>query len=215
MKERLRLLIVDDHPVVRRGLCTMLEGETWVEEVVEAATVAGAVKEAVTCRVHVVAMDVTLPDGDGIDATRRIMRACPEARILVLTMADDADTVARAFGAGARGYLLKDTDPEMVIDALRTVAAGGVVLGPRIGLDILKAVQARPARLQPPLDQLTPREVEILTLLAAGESNARIARRLGVTEKTVRNQMTGVFSKLEVADRVQAALLARRLGLAE
>lgn len=215
MKERLRLLIVDDHPVVRRGLCTMLEGETWVEEVVEAATVADAVREAVTCRVHVVAMDVTLPDGDGIDATRRIMRACPEARILVLTMADDADTVARAFDAGARGYLLKDTDPEMVIDALRTVAAGGVVLGPRIGLDILKAVQARPARLQPPLDQLTPREVEILTLLAAGESNARIARRLGVTEKTVRNQMTGVFSKLEVADRVQAALLARRLGLAE
>lgn len=215
MKERLRLLIVDDHPVVRRGLCTMLEGEAWVEEVVEAATVADAVKEAVTRHVHVVAMDVALPDGDGIDATRRIVRACPEARVLVLTMADDADIVARAFDAGARGYLLKDTDPEMVIDALRTVAAGGVVLGPRIGLEILKAAQAGPARLQPPLDQLTPREYEILTLLATGESNARIARRLGVTEKTVRNQLTNVFSKLEVADRVQAALLARRLGLTE
>ncbi|MGH4025896.1 MAG: response regulator [Pseudonocardiaceae bacterium] len=215
MKERVRLLIVDDHPVVRRGLCTMLEGESWVEGVVEAATVTEAVKEAVTRQVHVVAMDVALPDGDGIDATRRILRACPEARVLVLTMADDADIVARAFDAGARGYLLKDTDPEMVIDALRTVAAGGVVLGPRIGLEVIKAAQGRPARLQPPLDQLTPREFEILTLLAAGESNARIARRLGVTEKTVRNQLTNVFSKLEVADRVQAALLARRMGIAE
>jgi two-component system nitrate/nitrite response regulator NarL len=215
VKDRLRLLIVDDHPVVRRGLCTMLEGEPWVEEVVEAATVAEAVKEAVSRQVQVVAMDVALPDGDGIDATRRILRACPDVRVLVLTMADDADIVARAFDAGARGYLLKDTDPEVVIDALRTVAAGGVVLGPRIGLEIIKAVQYKPARLSPPLDQLTPREYEILTLLASGESNARIARRLGVTEKTVRNQLTNVFSKLAVGDRVQAVLLARRMGLAE
>ena len=215
MKERLRLLIVDDHPVVRRGLGTMLEGETWVAEVTEAATVAEAVKEAVTRQVQVVAMDVALPDGDGIEATRRIVRACPDVRVLVLTMTDDADLVARAFDAGARGYLLKDTDPEIVIDSLRTVAAGGVVLGPRIGLEIIKAVQRQPAQLPPPLDQLTPREYEILALLAAGESNARIARKLGVTEKTVRNQLTNVFSKLNVADRVQAALLARRMGLAE
>lgn len=215
MKERLRVLIVDDHPVVRRGLRTMLEGEPWVEEVAEAATVAEAVKEAVTQQVHVVAMDVALPDGDGIDATRRIVRARPDARVLVLTMADDEDIVARAFDAGARGYLLKDTDPETVIDSLRTVAGGGVVLGPRIGLAVITAVQRQPARLPAPLDQLTPREYEILTLLAAGESNARIARQVGVTEKTVRNQLTNVFSKLEVADRVQAALLARRMGIGE
>lgn len=215
MKEHLRVLIVDDHPVVRRGLRTMLEGEPWVAEVAEAATVAEAVKEAVTQQVQVVAMDVALPDGDGIDATRRILRVCPGVRILVLTMADDEDIVARAFDAGARGYLLKDTDPQFVIDSLRAVAAGGVVLGPRIGLAVLKAVQRQPARLPPPLDQLTPRESEILSLLAAGQSNARIARQVGVTEKTVRNQLTNVFSKLEVADRVQAALLARRMGLAE
>lgn len=215
MKERLRVLIVDDHPVVRRGLRTMLEGEPWVEEIAEAATVAEAVKEAVTHQVHVVAMDVALPDGDGIDATRRIVRARPDVQVLVLTMADDEDIVARAFEAGARGYLLKDTDPETVIDSLRTVAAGGVVLGPRIGQAIIRAVHRQPARLPPPLDQLTPREYEILSLLAAGESNARIARQLGVTEKTVRNQLSNVFSKLEVADRVQAALLARRMGLTE
>ncbi len=214
MKERLRVLIVDDHPVVRRGLRTMLEGEPWVEAVAEAATVADAVKEAVTQQVHVVAMDVTLPDGDGIDATRRIVRARPDARVLVLTMSDDEDIVARAFDAGARGYLLKDTDPETVIDSLRTVAAGGVVLGPRIGLAVFGTGQRQPARL-PPLDQLTQREYEILTLLATGESNARIARQVGVTEKTVRNQLTNVFSKLEVADRVQAALLARSMGVAE
>ncbi|MGH3909294.1 MAG: response regulator [Pseudonocardiaceae bacterium] len=214
MKERLRVLIVDDHPVVRRGLRTMLEGEPWVAAVAEAATVADAVKEAVTQQVHVVAMDVTLPDGDGIDATRRIVRARPDARVLVLTMSDDEDIVARAFDAGARGYLLKDTDPETVIDSLRTVAAGGVVLGPRIGLAVLGTGQRQPARL-PPLDQLTQREYEILTLLATGESNARIARQVGVTEKTVRNQLTNVFSKLEVADRVQAALLARSMGVAE
>lgn len=215
MKERLRVLIVDDHPVVRRGLRTMLEGEPWVAEVAEAATVAEAIKEAVTRQVHVVAMDVTLPDGDGVDATRRILRARPDVRVLVLTMTDDEDIVARAINGGARGYLLKDTDPETVIDSLRTVAAGGMVLGPRIRLAGLTAGQHQSARIPPPLDQLTPREYEILTLLAAGESNARIARRLGVTEKTVRNQLTSVFSKLEVADRVQAALLARRMGLAE
>lgn len=215
MKERLRVLIVDDHPIVRRGLRAMLEGESWVERVAEAATVAEAVKEAVTQQVHVVAMDVALPDGDGIEATRRIKRARPEVMVLVLTMADDEDVVVRAFEAGARGYLLKDTDPETVIDSLRTVSAGGVVLGPRIGVAIIMAGQRQPARRPPPLDQLTEREYEMLTLLATGESNVRIARHLGLSEKTVRNQLSKVFSKLGVADRVQAALLARDMGVAE
>lgn len=213
MKDRLRVLIVDDHPVVRRGLRTMLEGEPWVEHVAEAASVAEALKEAVSRHVHVVAMDVMLPDGDGIDATRQIVRSCPDVMVLVLTMADDEDLVARAIDAGARGYLLKDTDPDTVIDSLRTVAGGGVVLGPGIGMTVLNSAQRAPAQLPPPLDQLTPREREILALLATGETNARIARRLGVTEKTVRNQLSGVFSKLEVHDRVQAALLARKLGV--
>jgi two-component system nitrate/nitrite response regulator NarL len=214
--ERRRVLIVDDHPIMLRGLRTMLEGEAWVEAVFEARTVADAVKEAVTRRVHVVAMDIELRDGDGdgIEATRRILRALPEVTILMVTMKDDDGLVSRAIGAGARGYVLKDVDPETLIDALRTVAGGGVVLGPKVGLAAITAAQRPPVGLPPPLDQLTPRELEILTLLAAAETNARIARQLGLQEKTVRNQLTSVFTKLGVADRTEAALLAHKLGLA-
>jgi DNA-binding NarL/FixJ family response regulator len=209
-----RVLIVDDHPVVRRGLRAMLEGEPWVAEVTEAATVADAVREAISRRVHVIAMDVALPDGDGVDATRRILRGHPDAKVLMLTMTDDEDMVERALRAGASGYLLKDTDPDTVVDALRTVAGGGVVLGPRIGPTMLTALRRAPADLPPPFDQLTARERDILGRLAVGDSNALIARHLGVSEKTVRNQLSVVFAKLGVADRVHAALLARDAGIA-
>ncbi len=210
-----RVLIVDDHPVVRRGLCAMLQFESWVRDVREAATAADAVREAVAAEVDVVAMDVMLPDGDGIEAARRVLLSRPAARVLMLTMSDDEELVSRAIQAGATGYLLKDTAPDTVIDALRTVAGGGVVLGPRIGSSMLATLRRAPAELPPPLDQLTPREVTILARLAHGDSNARIARHLGVGEKTVRNRLSVVFAKLGVADRVQAALLARQAGLRE
>lgn len=210
--ERRRLLIVDDHPVVRRGLRTMLETEDWVAGIAEAATVAQALAEAVSSGSDVIAMDLLLPDGCGIDATARIMHANPEALILILTMTDDQDVVARALRAGAKGYLLKDTDPDTIVDALRTVAGGGVVLGPRIGATVLTAFERAPATQPPPFDRLTARERDILGGLAAGLSNARIARHLGLSEKTVRNQMSGVFDKLGVSDRVQAALMARKAG---
>ncbi|MEU4689832.1 response regulator transcription factor [Actinoplanes sp. NPDC023714] len=213
MNDGVRVLIVDDHPVVRRGLRVMLESEPWVAEVVEAASVAEAVRQAVTQQVHVVAMDVVLPDGDGIDATRRILQTRRDARVLILTMAEDDHLVARALRAGARGFVLKATDPDAVVDALRTVAAGGVVLGPAVGAAVLTALRPGPGPLPPPFDQLTIRERDILTRLAGGDSNARIARHLGISEKTVRNQLTPIFTKLGVADRVQAALLARDAGL--
>jgi DNA-binding NarL/FixJ family response regulator len=127
-------------------------------------------------------------------------------------MADDEEVVARALRAGARGYLVKETDPDTIVEALHTVAAGGVVLGPRIGPSVLASMRRAPAQLPAPFDRLTMRERDILARLASGESNARIARQLGVTEKTVRNQLSSVFAKLEVADRVQAALLARDAG---
>jgi two-component system nitrate/nitrite response regulator NarL len=208
-----RVLIVDDHPVVRRGLRMMLEGEGWVAGVYEAATATQALREAVTQRIQVVAMDIALPDGDGIEATRRIVQALPDVRVLMLTMADDEDVVASALRAGARGYVLKDTDPDTVVDALRTVAAGGVVLGPKVAAAMLTTVQRPAPAVRPPFDQLTAREREILARLAVGDSNARIARHLGLSEKTVRNQLTVVFSKLGVADRVQAALMAREAGI--
>jgi DNA-binding NarL/FixJ family response regulator len=209
MIEKVRVLIVDDHPVVRRGLRTMLTGEPWVEGVSEAATVAEALSEAVMQRVRVVAMDVALPDGDGVEATRRIVRDNPDVKVLMLTMAEDEDIVARALRAGALGYVLKDTDPDTIVDALRAVAGGGIVLGPRIGPKLLTTLQRGTPERPAPFDRLTQREMDILLRLAAGDSNARIARRLGVSEKTVRNQLSSVFAKLGVADRVQAALLAR------
>jgi two-component system, NarL family, nitrate/nitrite response regulator NarL len=208
-----RVLIVDDHPVVRRGLRAMLEGESWVKDVVEAATVDEAVKEAVSRQVDVVAMDVALPDGDGIEATRRIIQLCPHVNVLMVTFHDDEDRVARALRAGARGYVLKDSEPDTVLDALRTVARGGVVLGPRVGPEVLAALRRAPASLPAPFDTLTPRERDILAGLVRGDSNARIARHLQLSEKTVRNQLSIVFTKLGVADRVQAALLARDAGI--
>ncbi|HZN19040.1 MAG TPA: response regulator transcription factor [Micromonosporaceae bacterium] len=208
-----RVLIVDDHPIVRRGLRTMLEGEPWVAEVVEAATVQEAVEKAVSCQVDVVAMDVAFPDGDGIEATRQIRRLWPRAKVLMVTLHDDEDRVVQALNAGARGYVLKETEPDLLIDALRTVAGGGVVLGPRIGPEVLTTLQQQPTRLPPPFDKLTDGERKLLAGLVRGESNARIARNLGVAEKTVRNRLSVVFTKLGVSDRVQAALLARDHGI--
>jgi two-component system, NarL family, nitrate/nitrite response regulator NarL len=209
-----RVLIVDDHPVVRRGLRTMLEAEQWVDDVVEAATVAEAVKEATAASPDVVAMDVRLPDGDGVEATRRILLAHPQTRVLMLSMTGDDDVVTRALQAGARGYVLKDQDPDELVNALRTVASGGVVLGPSIGPRLLTDLRRGPATLPPPFDQLTPREREIVARLAAGDNNARIARHLGLNEKTVRNYLSVIFAKLGVTDRVQAALLVRDAKIA-
>ena len=213
MERRHGVLVVDDHPVFRRGLCAVLAGETWVRDVVEADCVRDAVRCAADETVDVVAMDVGLPDGDGIDATRRVLAARPDLAVLMVTMTDDQDTVARALRAGARGYALKETDPETLVDALRTVAQGGVVLGPRVGPAVLDALRAAPATLPAPLDRLSARERQLLEQLTRGRSNAQIARALGISEKTVRNQLSTVFTKLEVGDRVSAALLARDLGL--
>ncbi len=216
MPEPARVLIVDDHPVVRRGLRAMLDGEPWVARVLEAASCAEALAAVVHQQVTVVAMDIALPDGDGLRATTQILRHRPDIAVLMLTMADDDDLVARALRAGARGYLLKDTDPDVVVDALRTAAHGGLVLGPGVRLPGASAPADRslpPAALPPPFDQLTPREQEILRHLAAGEGNAEIARRFGISPKTVRNQSSAVFAKLGVGDRVQAALLARDAGI--
>jgi two-component system, NarL family, nitrate/nitrite response regulator NarL len=209
------VLIVDDHPIVRRGLRALLLSEDWVADVFEAATAADGIMVAVTSEVDLVAMDIALPDGDGIEATRRLLRARPQATVLMFTMSDDQDAVARAFDAGARGFLLKDTDPETVVNAMRTVAGGGVVLGPRISPDAVTGQRQPSAAKPPPFDRLTPRELDIVGRLALGESNARIARHLGLSEKTVRNQLSAVFAKLGVGDRVHAALLARDAGVVD
>jgi two-component system nitrate/nitrite response regulator NarL len=205
-----RVLVVDDHPVVRRGLHALLMTAPWVAEVVEAGSVAAAVAAATVGDVDLVLMDVGLPDGDGIDATRRILRARPTAAVLMLTIEDDPAVIDRALRAGARGYLGKDAHPDAVLDALRIVRHGGVVLDPRAVTMLLDGRGRAPA---PPFDRLTERERTILAGLTAGDTNALIARRLGLSEKTVRNQVGALFAKLGVRDRVQAVLLAKEAGL--
>ncbi|MDR7274746.1 response regulator transcription factor [Catenuloplanes atrovinosus] len=215
MAQTKRVLVVDDHPVVRRGLRAMLEGESWVSEVLEAASVADAVREAVAGQADVVAMDFALPDGDGIEATRRILAARPAARVVMLTMTDDHDVVVKALNAGAAGFVVKDDDPDVVIDALRTAGNGGVVLGPSVTASVLVGMGRGGAarELPAPFDRLTPREREIVGHLLTGEPNAEIARHLTVSEKTIRNQLTAVFAKIGVTDRTQAVLRARDVGM--
>jgi two-component system nitrate/nitrite response regulator NarL len=166
-----------------------------------------------TCTAELRRLVDQLPDGDGIEATRRILRSSPDTRVLILTMDQDESVAERALRAGAHGYLLKDTDPDTVVDSLRTVAGGGLVLGPRTAGALLTRLSRMPARLPAPFDELTDREREIVSRLTVGDSNAQIARRLGLSEKTVRNQLSGIFPKLGVTDRVHAALLARDAGL--
>lgn len=208
-----RVLVVDDHPIVRRAIQMMLEGRPWVAEVGGAATVEEAVREAITQQPDVVVMDMILPDGDGVEATQRILEAMPHTAVLFLTVSDDDELVARALNAGARGYLLKDTEPEMVVDAIRVVASGGAVIGPRIASTVLTSLRRAPLVLPPPFDALTTRELDIVNRLAAGDTNAQIARYLNVSEKTIRNQLSAIFNKLNVSDRVQTALLARDAGV--
>lgn len=210
---RHRVLVVDDHPVFRRGMLALLENEPWVESVLQAGTVREAVREAVAGAVSAVVMDLALPDGDGIEATARITAACPGVAVLVVTMTLDQALVTRALRAGARGYTLKDTDPELLLDAFRTVAQGGLVLGPGVGEQALAALAQAPLALAPPLDRLTPREQDILRRLGSGGTNTQIARALNLSEKTVRNQLSTIFAKIGVTDRVRAALLARDAGL--
>ncbi len=220
------VLVVDDHPIVRRGLASVLSVEPWVGAVHEASGGPTAVRLAVTEHVDVVSMDLrlhSLPSSapgmgstgaamDGIETTRALLRARPEAAVLILTMVLDEVAVADALSAGARGYLLKSTDPADVVDALHLVANGGVVLGAGVGPDAFRAHPAGDTAWPAPFDQLTDRERRLAQLVASGLSNARIAREMEVSDKTVRNQVSALLVRLSVPDRVAVALLARDRG---
>ena len=204
------VLVVDDHPVVRRGLAAMLGLEDWVGRVVEAGSVREGAAVGATERADVAVVDLGLPDGDGVELVRRLRRA-PGCPVLVLTMTRDEGVVRACLAAGAGGYLLKDSPPDAVVRAARTVLDGGLVLGPEIARAALPT--GRPARLPAPLDRLSPADLRLLGLLADGRTNPRIAAELGVAEKTVRNRVSALLGLLGVEDRVQAALLAREKGL--
>jgi len=202
------VLLVDDHPLVRRGLSALLGLEPWVGRVVEAGSIAEAAREAALAAPDVAVVDLGLPDGDGVDLVRRLRRS-PGCPVLVLTMSKEPAAVRGCLDAGATGYVLKDSPPDLVVRAARTVLDGGLVLGPAVALS---AVGQR-RRLPPPLDRLSPTELRILHHVADGRTNPEIAGALGVEEKTVRNRVSQIVGKLGVSDRLQAALLARDLGV--
>ena len=206
----LRILVVDDHPIFRDGLRTALSGDD-IEVVGEAATAGDAVQLAAELEPDVVLMDLQMPGGSGIDATRAISAARPGVAILVLTMAADAQAVFGAIRAGARGYLVKGADRDELRRAVRAVADGEANFGADIAQRLLGAFAAgRPT----PLPELTDREREVLTLVTNGYTNAAIARRLVVSPKTVRNHVSNILTKLQVGDREEAARVARQAGLA-
>jgi DNA-binding NarL/FixJ family response regulator len=213
-KEPLRILIADDHPLFRNGMRALLEAEPDTEVVGEATTGEEAIQMAAGLQPDVILMDLQMPGVNGIEATRRILHTSPHIRILVVTMYEDDHSVFTAMRAGARGYLLKGASPDEVLRAIAAVGKGEAIFSPSIAtrlIDFFASLQ--PTALPQALPELTEREREILTLIATGQSNAAIAKQLGLSNKTVSNYVSNIFSKLQVADRAQAMLRARQAGL--
>jgi DNA-binding NarL/FixJ family response regulator len=206
------VLIADDHPLFRKGLRATIQELPGVRVVDAVADGAAAVARALELVPDVVLMDLAMPVLDGCSATAEIVAAGLGSAVLVLTMADDIDTVSAAVAAGAHGYLLKDADEATISHALSTVAAGGVVFGPLIGDQVLASLTGR-SRLVVPLPQLTNRDREVLDLVAQGLGNVAIARRLSLSDKTIRNQVSAIVAKLGVRDRGEAIARARAAGL--
>jgi len=192
----IRVLVADDHPVVRHGLCTMLEIEDDIVVVGRAADGEEAVAQALSVRPDIILMDVQMPNVDGIEAMRRIRARDPEARVIVLTTYRDEDYIFPSLRAGARGYLLKDASREELAEAIRAVHRGESLLDPQMA----DAVKAR--------EGLTGRELEVLELMAAQNSNAQIAEKLFVSENTVKTHVSNILAKLGCNDRAAAVLTA-------
>ena len=211
MNAPIRLLIVDDHSVVREGLRAFLRLQEGIEVVGEAASAEDAVSVAATSSPDVVLLDLVMPEGDGIGAIRRLLEVAPGVRVLVLTsFADDAQIFA-AIAAGAAGYLLKDVDPQALADGIRDVHAGR----PALHASVAARLMRRSGSPRPTSDHLTPRERDVLRLVVEGLANKQIAQRLGIGEKTIKTHVSRVLAKLGVTDRTQAAVLAIREGLVD
>lgn len=210
----IKVLVVDDHPMYREGLVTAIEAMADVTVVGDAGDGAAAVDLAGRLDPDVVLMDLHMPTMNGIDATARIVEHRPETAVLVLTMLDGDDSVFAAMRAGARGYLLKGADRAEIVGAIEAVAQGGVVFSSGIASRVLAFFAAGPAGPNlVPFPELTEREREVLDLVARGLTNTEIARRLVLSAKTVRNHVSNVFTKLQVAGRAEAVAQARDAGL--
>jgi DNA-binding NarL/FixJ family response regulator len=209
----LRILIADDHPLFRKGMRTLLESMPDIVVAGEATTGAEAVEQAAALNPDLVLMDLQMPEGGGLEATRRISESNPQICILVVTLFEDDDSVFAALRAGARGYILKDADEEEMMRAIHATGKGEAIFSPAIAVRLMDYFAGAPQSAGEVFPELTDREREILQLIARGESNAAIAEKLSISLKTVRNHVSNIYNKLQVADRAQAAIRAREAGL--
>jgi DNA-binding NarL/FixJ family response regulator len=212
--EPLRILIADDHPVFRAGLRAVLALIPRAEIVGEAATGPQAVDAALTAQPDIVVMNMYIPKMSSVEVTRRIIDACPQTRVLMLMTSQDDDMIFAAMGAGARGFLLRGAEQREILCAIETVASGPAIFCPTLAERIITFFSTSSTVTSPrPFSALTDREYEIFDLIARGESNTVIAKRLVLSPKTIRNHISNIFTKLQITDRSQAIVLARRAGL--
>ena len=207
-----RIVVADDHPVFREGLVTVLT-DRGLDVVAEADSGEAAIEAVQEHAPHVVLMDLAMPGMGGVEATRRIAAEHPSTAVLVVTMNADDESVFAALKAGARGYLVKESAAADIARAVESVARGEVVLGSRVSTTVLAAASGSAPPREEAFPQLTAREREVLVLVARGYDNARIGRHLGLSEKTVRNNVSTVLAKLPAATRAEAVALARDNGL--
>jgi DNA-binding NarL/FixJ family response regulator len=212
--EAIRILIADDHTLFRDGLSAVLNSISDTEVVGEAATGDEAIAQASLLQPDVVLMDIQMPGVNGIEATRRIVGTSPHIGVIIVTMFEDDDSVFSAMRAGARGYVLKGADQIEMLRVIRAVARGEALFGPGIAARLMSFFDA-PSRATPEeiFPELTEREREVLHLIAQGYNNSEIASHLVLSPKTIRNHVSNIFSKLQVADRSQAIVRAREAGL--
>lgn len=215
MPDPIRVLIADDHPMFRFGIATRLGAEPSIQVIGEAGSGEEAISLCAQLAPDVVLMDLNLPGMNGIEATRAIRDAQPDVAVLIVTMLDD-DSVFAAMQAGARGYLLKGAEAEEIVRAVHAVAHGEAIFSPSVAQRLMGYFSApRPRTAAAAFPELTDRESEVLALIAQGYTNAAIAGRLVLSAKTVRNYVSNIFAKLQVADRAQAISRARNTGLGE
>lgn len=207
----IRIVVVDDHPLFRQGVLFTLSREPDIEVVGEGESGRQAVELVQRHRPDVVLLDIAMPEGGGLSAAAQITQSVPETSVVMMTASEEGDDLLTAMKAGARGYVIKGAGASEVVTAIRAVAQGAAYITPKMAGQLVVEMTRRPA--QDPLGELTERERQVLELVSQGYSNKEIGDRLSLAEKTVKHYMTSVLQKLHVRSRVEAALLAQKLGL--